>query len=47
MSEDDVLDASALLCLVNDEAGADKVAKALSRSVVSAVNLSETIAAEE
>jgi len=39
-----VLDASALLCLLHDEKGAGRVAQALSRSVVSAVNLSEAIA---
>jgi PIN domain nuclease of toxin-antitoxin system len=39
-----VLDASALLCLLHREKGADRVADALPRSIVSAVNLSETIA---
>jgi ribonuclease VapC len=39
-----VLDASALLCLLHDERGADRVSQALSRSVISAVNLSEAIA---
>jgi ribonuclease VapC len=39
-----VLDASALLCLLNAEPGAGRVAEALSRCVVSAVNLSEAIA---
>ena len=41
MSEDFVLDASALLCLLNGEPGAERVAQALPRSAVSAVNLSE------
>ena len=41
MSEDFVLDASALLCLLNGEPGAERVAEALPRSAVSAVNLSE------
>lgn len=36
-----VLDASALLCLINDEPGAARVASALSSSVISAVNLAE------
>jgi len=36
-----VLDASALLCLINDEPGAARVAGALSSSVISAVNLAE------
>ena len=44
MSDAFVLDASALLCLLHDEKGAGRVAQALSRSVVSAVNLSEAIA---
>jgi ribonuclease VapC len=39
-----VLDASALLCLLHDEKGADRVAEALPASVISAVNLSEAIA---
>jgi PIN domain nuclease of toxin-antitoxin system len=39
-----VLDASALLCLLRDEPGADKVANVLASSVMSAVNLSEVIA---
>jgi ribonuclease VapC len=39
-----VLDASALLCLLHDEKGADRVADALPQSIISAVNLSETIA---
>ncbi|MGU3469266.1 type II toxin-antitoxin system VapC family toxin [Methylobacterium sp. C33D] len=39
-----VLDASALLCLFNQEEGQDRVREALSESVVSAVNHSEVIA---
>ncbi len=38
------LDASALLCLFNREAGQDRVHAALTESVVSAVNYSEVIA---
>ncbi|WP_218013871.1 type II toxin-antitoxin system VapC family toxin [Rubellimicrobium rubrum] len=36
-----VLDASALLCLINGEPGADRVAGVLSQAVISAVNLAE------
>ena len=39
-----VIDASALLALLNDEAGADVVAEALPGAVISAVNLSEVVA---
>ncbi|MBD2233273.1 type II toxin-antitoxin system VapC family toxin [Phormidium tenue] len=39
-----VLDASALLALVNQELGQDVVAELLSRSLVSAVNASELVA---
>jgi PIN domain nuclease of toxin-antitoxin system len=39
-----VLDASALLCLIRNEPGADKVRAALADSSISAVNLSEVIA---
>jgi PIN domain nuclease of toxin-antitoxin system len=39
-----VLDASALLALVNQEAGQEVVAELLPRSVVSAVNVSELVA---
>ena len=39
-----VLDASALLALLNAEPGADTVAEALPDAVISAVNLSEVIA---
>jgi len=38
-----VLDASAILALVNDEPGATLVAEALEEAVVSAVNLSEVV----
>ena len=38
------MDASALLALLNEEAGAEMVAEALPESVISAVNLSEVIA---
>ncbi|MGA2792752.1 MAG: type II toxin-antitoxin system VapC family toxin [Roseiarcus sp.] len=44
MSDAFVLDASALLCLLHRENGADRVAEALPQSVISAVNLSEAIA---
>ena len=39
-----VIDASALLALLNDEPGAEVVAEALPQGVISAVNLSEVIA---
>jgi PIN domain nuclease of toxin-antitoxin system len=39
-----VLDASALLALLNSEPGADLVAAALSGATISAVNLSEVVA---
>lgn len=35
------LDASALLCLIDDEPGSERVAAALSSAVISAVNLAE------
>ena len=38
-----VLDASALLALLNNEAGAQRVKDILSQSVISAVNLCETV----
>jgi PIN domain nuclease of toxin-antitoxin system len=38
-----VLDSSALLCLVNAEPGADRVADALDAAAISAVNLAETV----
>ena len=39
-----VLDASALLCLLFDEPGADRVERALPEAVISAANLAEVIA---
>jgi len=39
-----VIDASALLALLNDEPGTDVVAEALPQGIISAVNLSEVIA---
>jgi len=39
-----VIDASALLALLNDEPGADVVAEALPQGIISAVNLSEVVA---
>ena len=39
-----VLDASALLVLLNDEPGADKVADLLPEALISSVNLSEVVA---
>ena len=44
MAERWVLDASAILCLIHDEPGADVVLAALPDSVVSAVNLAEVVA---
>ena len=44
MNDSFVLGASALLCLLHDEKGAARVAEALPQSIVSAVNLSETVA---
>lgn len=41
MSNKVVLDASALLCLLNDESGADRVVSVLDRCVVGATNLAE------
>ena len=38
-----VLDASALLCLLQSEPGADRVARALPNSVIGAVNFSEVV----
>ena len=43
MSNKIVLDASALLCLLNDEPGADRVAEVLTRSVIGATNLAEVV----
>ncbi len=39
-----VLDASALLCLLGDGRGADRVAAVLTRSVIGAANLAEAVA---
>ena len=44
MSDSFVLDASALLCLLNGENGANRVIDALPRSSISAVNISEVYA---
>ncbi len=44
VSEHYVLDASALLCLINGEAGHGRVAEVLTASIISAVNLSEAVA---
>jgi PIN domain nuclease of toxin-antitoxin system len=38
-----VLDASALLCLLNDEPGADRVLDVLNRCVIGATNLGEVV----
>ncbi len=38
-----VLDASALLCLLNDEPGAERVLDVLTRSVVGTANLAEVV----
>ena len=43
MSSKVVLDASALLCLLNDEPGADRVIDVLTRCVIGTVNLAEVI----
>ncbi|RSU45242.1 type II toxin-antitoxin system VapC family toxin [Sphingomonas sp. S-NIH.Pt15_0812] len=43
MSNKIVLDASALLCLLNDEPGADRVAGVLARSLIGATNLAEVV----
>jgi PIN domain nuclease of toxin-antitoxin system len=43
MSSKIVLDASALLCLLNDEPGADRVAGVLTRSLIGATNLAEVV----
>ena len=42
--ENVILDASALLALLNDEPGSDAVAAALTAASISAVNLSEVVA---
>lgn len=44
MSDRYVLDASALLCLLNDETGADRVIAALDDALISTVNYSEVVA---
>src|SRR5436309_12343657 len=38
-----VLDASALLCLLNDEPGADRVVDVLTRSIIGTTNLAEVV----
>ena len=43
MSSKVVLDASALLCLLNDEPGADKVIDVLTGSVLGTTNLAEVV----
>ena len=43
MSSKVVLDASALLCLLNDEPGAARVLDVLTRSVVGTANLAEVV----
>jgi len=43
MSNKIVLDASALLCLLNNEPGADRVAEVLTRSLIGAANLAEVV----
>ena len=43
MSSKIVLDASALLCLLNDEPGADRVLDILPRSVIGTANLAEVV----
>jgi PIN domain nuclease of toxin-antitoxin system len=43
MSNKIVLDASALLCLLNDEPGADRVAAVLTRSLIGATNMAEVV----
>ncbi len=44
MRDQYVLDASALLALINQEPGSDRVAEVLQKSIMSAVNLSEVAA---
>lgn len=43
MSSKVVLDASALLCLLNDEPGADRVIDVLTRCVIGTTNLAEVV----
>lgn len=44
MTDRFVLDASALLCLLNGEKGADRVGATLENAIISAVNYSEVVA---
>ncbi|WP_230312513.1 PIN domain-containing protein [Paracoccus lichenicola] len=43
MSKAAVLDASALLCLLNGEQGSERVLEALPRAVIGAANLAEVV----
>lgn len=43
MSSKIVIDASALLCLLNDEPGADRVVDVLTRCVIGTTNLAEVV----
>ena len=43
MSSKVVLDASALLCLLNDEPGADRVVDVLTRCIIGTANLAEVV----
>ena len=43
MSSKVVLDASALLCVLNDEPGADRVVDVLTHSIIGTVNLAEVV----
>ena len=43
MSESYVLDASAVLCLLQEEKGAERVAEALPAAIIGAVNYSEVV----
>ncbi|WP_121119524.1 type II toxin-antitoxin system VapC family toxin [Croceibacterium ferulae] len=43
MSSKIVLDASALLCLLNDEPGAERVIEVLTRSLIGTTNLAEVV----
>ena len=43
MSETYVLDGSAVLCLLHEERGAERVARALTAAVIGAVNYSEVV----
>lgn len=44
MNDEVILDSSAVLCLLNGETGASRVAAALPRASISAVNLAEVVA---